>query len=151
VVFRRPARARRKVAECVRVFTCLRGGLSSRLAQGLLDVGFPGELPELIQGAVRVGDVVVRQIRFVQQLGWYALTEYVSEILGAAENQLLQLREFAAQQGWTVVREYCDYETGSKADRVQFQQMFAKQEQIKRSQRTKAGLARVRSEGRRLP
>jgi DNA invertase Pin-like site-specific DNA recombinase len=75
----------------------------------------------------------------------------VSEILGAAENQLLQLREFAAKQGWTVVREYCDYETGSKADRVQFQQMFAKQEQIKRSQRTKAGLARVRSEGRRLP
>ena len=133
-----------------------------------------------------------------------------------AENQLLQLREFAARQGWTVVREYCDYETGSKADRVQFQQMFvdaskrkfdlllfwaldrlsregalktlqhldrlegyglgfrsftepyfdscgifkeavlsivatlAKQERVKRSERTKAGLARVRSEGRKL-
>ena len=132
------------------------------------------------------------------------------------ENQLLQLREFVTRQGWTIVREYCDYESGSKADRAQFQQMFvdaskrkfdlllfwaldrlsregalktlqhldrlegygvgfrsftepyfdscgifkeavvsilatlAKQERIKRSERTKAGLARVRSEGRRL-
>jgi len=31
------------------------------------------------------------------------------------ENQLLQLRDFAAQQGWRVVREYVDYETGSKS------------------------------------
>ena len=36
------------------------------------------------------------------------------------ENQLLQLREFAAKQGWTIAREYCDYESGSKADRAQF-------------------------------
>jgi len=41
------------------------------------------------------------------------------------ENQLLQLREFAAKQGWSIVHEYCDYESGSKADRSQFQQMFA--------------------------
>lgn len=40
------------------------------------------------------------------------------------ENQLLQLREFANRQGWTVVREYCDYESGSKADRRQFQQLL---------------------------
>lgn len=40
------------------------------------------------------------------------------------ENQLLQLREFANRQGWTVVREYCDYESGSKADRTQFQQLL---------------------------
>ena len=132
------------------------------------------------------------------------------------ENQLIQLRDFAAKQGWVVTREYCDYETGSKADRAQFEQMFtdaskrkfdlllfwaldrlsregalktlqhldrlegygigfrsftepyfdscgifkeavvsivatlAKQERIKRSERTRAGLARVRSEGRRL-
>jgi DNA invertase Pin-like site-specific DNA recombinase len=132
------------------------------------------------------------------------------------ENQLLQLREFAVRQGWTIVRGYCDYESGSKADRTQFQQMFvdaskrkfdlllfwaldrlsregalktlqhldwlegygvgfrsftepyfdscgifkeavvsivatlAKQERIKRSERTKAGLARVRSEARKL-
>ena len=132
------------------------------------------------------------------------------------ENQLFQLRDFAAKQGWVVTREYCDYETGSKSDRAQFQQMFvdaskrkfdlllfwaldrlsregalktlqhldrlegygvgfrsftepyfdscgifkeaivsivatlAKQERIKRSERTKAGLARARSEGRRL-
>jgi DNA invertase Pin-like site-specific DNA recombinase len=41
------------------------------------------------------------------------------------ENQLLQLREFAAKQDWQIVAEYCDYESGSKADRVEFQRMFA--------------------------
>ena len=40
------------------------------------------------------------------------------------ENQLVQLREFAAKQGWTVFREYIDQETGSKSDRVEFQAMF---------------------------
>jgi DNA invertase Pin-like site-specific DNA recombinase len=132
------------------------------------------------------------------------------------ENQAVQLRDFAAKQDWTVVREYCDYESGSKSDRAQFQQMFedasrrkfdlvlfwaldrlsregvyqtlqhlnrleshgvgfrsftepyfdscgvfkdaviaimatlAKQERIKRAERTKAGLARVRAAGKRL-
>jgi DNA invertase Pin-like site-specific DNA recombinase len=41
------------------------------------------------------------------------------------ENQAIQLREFAAKQGWQVVQEYCDYETGSKGDRAAFQHMFA--------------------------
>jgi DNA invertase Pin-like site-specific DNA recombinase len=41
------------------------------------------------------------------------------------ENQLVQLREFAAKQDWQIVGEYTDYDSGSKADRVQFQQMFA--------------------------
>src|SRR5229473_7547029 len=40
------------------------------------------------------------------------------------ENQLLQLREFAAKQGWQVTREYVDSETGSKASRAEFQHMF---------------------------
>jgi len=40
------------------------------------------------------------------------------------ENQLAQLREFAAKQGWTVSREYVDHESGAKSDRVEFQQMF---------------------------
>jgi DNA invertase Pin-like site-specific DNA recombinase len=40
------------------------------------------------------------------------------------ENQLVQLREFAATQGWQIIREYVDHETGSKSDRAQFQQMF---------------------------
>ena len=132
------------------------------------------------------------------------------------ENQAVQLREFAIKQGWQVVREYTDYESGSKGDRAQFQQMFndasrrrfdlvlfwaldrlsregvyqtlqhlnrlesygvgfrsftepyfdscgvfkdaviaimatlAKQERIKRSERTKAGLARVKAAGKRL-
>jgi len=132
------------------------------------------------------------------------------------ENQAVQLREFAAKQGWQTVREYCDVESGSKADRPAFRQMFdeasrrefdlllfwaldrlsregvyqtlqhlnrlesygvgfrsftepyfdscgvfkdaviaimatlAKQERVKRSERTKAGLARVRAAGRLL-
>lgn len=41
------------------------------------------------------------------------------------ENQAIQLREFAARQGWQIVREYCDYESGSKSDRVEFQHLFA--------------------------
>lgn len=40
------------------------------------------------------------------------------------ENQLVQLREFAAKQGWTIFREYIDRETGSKSDRAEFQAMF---------------------------
>jgi DNA invertase Pin-like site-specific DNA recombinase len=40
------------------------------------------------------------------------------------ENQLVQLREFAAKQGWEIFREYVDRETGSKSDRAEFQQMF---------------------------
>jgi DNA invertase Pin-like site-specific DNA recombinase len=40
------------------------------------------------------------------------------------ENQLVQLREFAAKQGWTVVREYIDHESGPRSDRPEFKQMF---------------------------
>jgi DNA invertase Pin-like site-specific DNA recombinase len=47
------------------------------------------------------------------------------------ENQLVQLRSFAATQGWTIWREYVDYESGSHDDRPQFQQMF--QDASKRS------------------
>jgi DNA invertase Pin-like site-specific DNA recombinase len=129
------------------------------------------------------------------------------------ENQLAQLRDFATKQDWQIVREYCDYESGSKSDRAEFQRMFedasqrkfdlvlfwaldrlsregvyqtlqhlnrlesygvgfrsftepyfdscgvfkdaviaimatlAKQERIKRAERTRAGLARVRASG----
>ena len=132
------------------------------------------------------------------------------------ENQAIQLREFAARQGWQIVHEYCEYVSGGKSDRTAFQQMFedarrrkfdlllfwaldrlsregvletlqhlnrltaygvawrsfteqffdscgpfreaviaimatlAKQERIKRSERTRAGLARVRAAGKTL-
>jgi DNA invertase Pin-like site-specific DNA recombinase len=42
-----------------------------------------------------------------------------------AENQLRQLREFAASQKWTVVHEYVDRASGKHGDREQFQKMFA--------------------------
>src|SRR6267154_4265661 len=41
------------------------------------------------------------------------------------ENQLVQLREFAAKHGWQIMREYVDRETGGTSDRAQFQAMFA--------------------------
>jgi DNA invertase Pin-like site-specific DNA recombinase len=40
------------------------------------------------------------------------------------ENQLSQLRTFAATQGWTVVHEYVDRATGKHSDREQFQRLF---------------------------
>lgn len=40
------------------------------------------------------------------------------------ENQLTQLREFAARQGWIIVHEFVDRESGSTADRTEFQAMF---------------------------
>lgn len=41
------------------------------------------------------------------------------------ENQLRQLRRFAATQGWTVVQEYEDRASGKHGDRDQFRKMFA--------------------------
>src|SRR5713226_81811 len=41
------------------------------------------------------------------------------------ENQLVQLREFAAKQAWKITREYIDRETGGTSDRAEFQAMFA--------------------------
>ena len=41
------------------------------------------------------------------------------------DNQLDELRRFAATQNWEVVCEYIDYETGGHADRPEFQRMLA--------------------------
>ena len=40
------------------------------------------------------------------------------------ENQLRELRDYCDKQGWMVVGEYIDHESGTKADREQFQQVF---------------------------
>jgi DNA invertase Pin-like site-specific DNA recombinase len=53
-----------------------------------------------------------------------ALYARVSTDKQDTENQLLQLREFAAKQGWEITREYTDYESGAKADRPAFRRMF---------------------------
>jgi DNA invertase Pin-like site-specific DNA recombinase len=39
-------------------------------------------------------------------------------------NQLAQLREFCKRQGWLVVTEYIDHETGSVSTRAEFQKML---------------------------
>jgi DNA invertase Pin-like site-specific DNA recombinase len=40
------------------------------------------------------------------------------------QNQLRQLRAFAATQGWKVVKEYVDVASGKNGDRQQFKQLF---------------------------
>ena len=40
------------------------------------------------------------------------------------ENQLAQLRQYAASMGWQTVAEFVDHESGGKSDREQFQFMF---------------------------
>jgi DNA invertase Pin-like site-specific DNA recombinase len=42
-----------------------------------------------------------------------------------AQNQIIEMRQFAAKQDWQIAREYVDHESGAKGDRAQFQQMFA--------------------------
>jgi len=41
------------------------------------------------------------------------------------DNQLEDLRRFAETQGWQIVAEFADYESGSKANRPQFQAMLS--------------------------
>ena len=41
------------------------------------------------------------------------------------ENQLRQLREFCAKQGWMVAHEFVDRKSGKNGEREQFQKMFA--------------------------
>ena len=41
------------------------------------------------------------------------------------ENQLAQLREFAARQGWAIAAEYVDHATGKHHDRTAFKALFA--------------------------
>lgn len=40
-------------------------------------------------------------------------------------NQLRQLRDFCAKQGWQIVKEYQDAASGKRSDRTEFQSMFA--------------------------
>ena len=40
------------------------------------------------------------------------------------ENQFVQLRQFAATQGWAIVHEYKDYASGKSSKRPQFEAMF---------------------------
>jgi DNA invertase Pin-like site-specific DNA recombinase len=40
-------------------------------------------------------------------------------------NQLLELREFASRQSWTIVREYTDEATAKNGERTGFEQMWA--------------------------
>ena len=47
------------------------------------------------------------------------------------ENQLRELRQFCSKQGWEIVGEYVDHESGTKADREQFKLLFTHAHQRK--------------------
>jgi DNA invertase Pin-like site-specific DNA recombinase len=47
------------------------------------------------------------------------------------ENQLSQLRQYAAAMGWNIVSEFVDHESGSNGDREQFREMFVAASQRK--------------------
>ena len=41
------------------------------------------------------------------------------------DNQLFQLREYCARQGWQIAEEYIDHESGKTGDRAAFKRLFA--------------------------
>jgi DNA invertase Pin-like site-specific DNA recombinase len=47
------------------------------------------------------------------------------------ENQLAQLRKFAARNGWTIVAAFIDHESGKISGREQFEQIFTDASQRK--------------------
>lgn len=53
-----------------------------------------------------------------------ALYARVSTDRQETDNQLAQLRDFCAKQGWVIIHEYVDYESGGKSERREFQAMF---------------------------
>jgi len=64
-----------------------------------------------------------------------------------AENQLVQLRDYAGRQGWEVTSEYVDRESGAKADRAEFQRMFTDAHQGKFDRLLFWDLSRLSREG----
>ena len=68
------------------------------------------------------------QIPFCGRNGCVSQTQFrVSTSDGRQEvdNQLTELRQFAERQGWEIIHEYVDHESGGKADRAEFRRMFA--------------------------
>jgi DNA invertase Pin-like site-specific DNA recombinase len=53
-----------------------------------------------------------------------AIYARVSTLSRETENQLDQMRRFAASQRWEIHQGYIDHESGKHADRHEFQQLF---------------------------
>jgi DNA invertase Pin-like site-specific DNA recombinase len=64
-----------------------------------------------------------------------------------ALNQLMQLREFCRRQGWKLITEYIDHETGSVSTRAEFQKMLIDASQRKFDVLLFWGLDRLTREG----
>ena len=67
------------------------------------------------------------------------------------ENQLIELRRFCVAQGWLIMREYRECESGGTAARAELQAMLRDATQrLRLSQRVRVGLERARRLGKRL-
>ena len=72
----------------------------------------------------------MKKLRVISKVALYARVS-TKDGRQDTDNQLLQLREFCAKQGWDIVSEYVDHETGGHSRRPHFQRMFADAHQRK--------------------
>jgi len=71
-------------------------------------------------------DTIVAAVENTPKIAKVALYARVSTKDGRqeTENQMLQLRDYCGKQGWAIVAEYVDHESGGHSRRPHFQQMF---------------------------
>jgi DNA invertase Pin-like site-specific DNA recombinase len=84
---------------------------------------FPNTLPavpQLAKGAIRAGLYLRVSTRADKRDDESARQRKGQEV----DNQRRQLRQFCDAQGWQIVAEYIDEESGAKSDRAGFQQMW---------------------------
>lgn len=67
---------------------------------------------------------LLQTLQDVPEAALVIIDEVEASLQQDPEVQLLQLRKFAKTQGWKIVEEYVDEESGAKADRPAFKKMF---------------------------
>jgi DNA invertase Pin-like site-specific DNA recombinase len=70
-----------------------------------------------------VAKTTLIETQYSMQIGIYARVS-TKDKGQDTENQLAQLRQFAATQNWTVIHEYVDHASGKRSDRAEFQRLF---------------------------
>jgi DNA invertase Pin-like site-specific DNA recombinase len=65
-----------------------------------------------------------QRVASIEKVGLYARVS-TKDGRQDTENQLIALREYCAKQGWEIVGEYVDHETGGISKRPHFQRLFA--------------------------
>ena len=94
-------------------------------AKHLADSDLPSQKQVLLLRFLLTRKYVIAYLRIMTdtRVALYARTSTKDGRQDTA-NQLRQLREFCARQGWQIVAEYIDQASGKRGDREQFQAMF---------------------------